>query len=286
MFLSVALCTFNGDKFIQKQIDSILNQSIIVNEIVICDDASDDKTLGILNIYQKKYPTIIKLIKNRISLGTIKNFEKAISLTKGELIFLADQDDIWHKNKVEIMTNFFKENSECKLLFTNGFLIDENGNSMNSTIWDKWKFDKNIRHVWKNNNNAFKDLIINNNKITGATICFHNSLKKYITPIAIPYGYWHDAWFGLHASAQNGLMFIEESLIDYRIHNKQQVGISSEISHEVLTKSNLNCIEKDIFYKKIHKTYPNKYTSIPILNKQKLIYKILKNIYSSLCKVK
>lgn len=278
MFLSVALCTFNGEKFIQKQIDSILNQTILVDEVVICDDASNDDTIDLLNIYQKKHPTVIKLFINSISLGTIKNFEKAISLTKGDLIFLSDQDDIWHKNKVEIMSNFFQENIKCKLLFTNGLLIDEYGDSLNSTIWDKWRFDKNLRYLWKNNDNAFKDLIINKNKITGATVCFHNSLKNKCLPIEIPYGYWHDAWLGLHASAQNGLMFIEESLMDYRIHAEQQVGISREISHEIISKSNLKCIEKTFFYKKIYKIYPNKYLQIPIHKKQNLIFKLFKKL--------
>lgn len=278
MILSVALCTFNGEKFIQQQIDSILNQTFLVNEIIICDDASDDGTLNILNRYKKKYPDVIKLFKNNISLGTVKNFEKAISLTKGDLIFLADQDDIWRNNKVEIMSNFFKDNLKCKLLFTNGLLIDKNGDSMNSTLWDKWNFDNHIRHIWKNNENAFKDLIINHNKITGATICFHKSLKKNCIPIEIPNGYWHDAWFGLHASAQNGLMFNEQLLINYRIHDNQQVGVSHKISQEIITNSNKNSISKISFYKKIAKIYPKQKVYIPNYKEQKLIYKILKNI--------
>lgn len=278
MFVSVALCTFNGEIFLRQQLDSILVQSITVNEIIICDDLSSDGTISILNEYKNNFPQLIKLFFNTKTLGTIKNFEKAISLTNGDLIFLADQDDIWYYNKVEIMSDFFKKNQNCKLLFSNGTLIDEKGNVLNSTLWEKWNFTNDMQNNWKINKNAFKDLVVNNNKITGATVCFNKSLKKYVIPIELPLGYWHDAWLGIHASAQNGLMFIEESLINYRIHDKQQVGISTDISYEVVIASNKRHINKNLFYEKIGKIYPDKKTDMPYHKEEKVINRILKKI--------
>ena len=285
MFLSVALCTHNGESFLEQQLNSILEQSVQVNEIVVCDDGSSDNTLGILKSYEKRFPNLIKLFANDIALGTVKNFEKAILLTTGDLIFLADQDDIWHKNKVETMCRFFKENNTCKLLFSDGLLIDNNGASLNATLWEKWGFDTNIRQSWSNNENAFKDLVINHNKITGATVCFHSSLKTNIIPIAIPYGYWHDVWLGLHAAAQQGLMFIEQPLISYRIHDKQQIGISIDIDNDIRIKSNKNAINTGLFYKRIGKTYPNQKKNIPDYKEQSLFCKVakkLKSVYFSL----
>jgi glycosyltransferase involved in cell wall biosynthesis len=249
-----------------------------VLEIVVCDDGSSDNTLAILKTYEKRFPNLIKLYANDIALGTIKNFEKAISLTKGELIFLSDQDDIWHKDKVEIMSRFFKENNTCKLLFTDGLLIDDIGVSLNATLWEKWYFDANIRKSWRNNENAFKDLIINHNKITGATICFHSSLKATVLPIAIPYGYWHDVWLGLHAAAQQGLMFIEQPLISYRIHDRQQIGVTIEIDKEIRIKSNKNAVTKELFYKRMAKVYPNQKRNIPDYKEQSLLNKVAKKI--------
>jgi glycosyltransferase involved in cell wall biosynthesis len=277
MVVSVALCTYNGGKFIEGQLNSILNQTVKVDEIVVCDDVSSDNTLVMLETYKKKFPNLIKIFTNDVTLGTIKNFEKVISLTKGDLIFLADQDDIWYENKVEVMVNFFQENRDCTLLFSNGSLIDENGINLNATLWEKWGFDKNLRALWSNNNNAFKDLIINNNKITGATVCFKSMLKGSVLPINIPKGYWHDAWLGLHAAANGGLMFLETCLINYRIHENQQVGISSDAVDTATTNENKKFITKETYFKRIKKMYPLLREHVPLSKKnifEKVIFKI------------
>ncbi|MCM4161405.1 glycosyltransferase family 2 protein [Antarcticibacterium flavum] len=274
MILSVALCTCNGEMFLREQLNSILDQTLPVDEIVICDDASSDNTQGLLASYQQKYPYIIKLHFNERSLGTIKNFEKAISLTNGQLIFLSDQDDIWSKNKVSVMSSFFNKHEDCKLLFTNGLLIDEKSNSLNTTLWDKWGFQKPKRQSWKNNNNAFNDLLNNDNKITGATICFHKSLKKYVLPIEVPLGYWHDAWLGLHASAQKGLYFFDKNLIKYRIHQGQQIGISKDVPKATTEKGNRNYIDKADFYSIVREFYPVQMESrIQSLQKKRFSWK-------------
>jgi glycosyltransferase involved in cell wall biosynthesis len=282
MFLSVALCTYNGESFLEQQLNSILDQTIQVNEIVVCDDGSSDNTMKLLKTYKKNFPNIIKLFTNNVTLGTIKNFEQAISFTKGDLIFLADQDDIWHKDKVEIMSRFFQENSNCKLLFSDGNLIDEMGYDLNSTLWEKWGFNTDLQNKWKININAFKDLVENHNKITGATVCFHKSLKNTIIPIELPYGYWHDAWLGIHASAVYGLMYIDKSLINYRIHDKQQVGIPTDVISKTLKKSDINYIEKSMFFKNIIKLYPQHKNNISFFKNQKIkikIFKKIRNIY-------
>ncbi|MDO9153719.1 MAG: glycosyltransferase [Paludibacter sp.] len=84
--ISVALCTYNGEKFIEEQLNSILNQTLPVEEIVICDDGSTDNTLNIINLFEQNNRNI-KVFRNKNNLGTIKNFEKAISLTSGDIIF-------------------------------------------------------------------------------------------------------------------------------------------------------------------------------------------------------
>ena len=110
MKISVALCTYNGEKFINEQLDSILNQSKKIDEIIICDDCSTDNTIGILNKYYEQYPNIFKIYINRVNLKSVKNFEKAILLSSGDFIFLSDQDDIWVHNKVEKYIQYFNEN--------------------------------------------------------------------------------------------------------------------------------------------------------------------------------
>lgn len=100
MKLSVALCTYNGESFLQQQLDSILQQELSVDEIVICDDGSTDRTISIIESYKQRYhyPTFI-LEQNKKNKGVRKNFEYAISLCSGDIIFLSDQDDVWQCEK-------------------------------------------------------------------------------------------------------------------------------------------------------------------------------------------
>jgi len=227
MTISVALCTYNGSAFLGEQLQSIFDQGRKVDEIIICDDISNDGTIKIIKEFDFKYPGIIKLHINQKNLGSKYNFEKAISLTTGDYILLSDQDDIWIPSKVETIINHFERNKDIQLVFSNGDLIDEYGKDLNSTLWDKWDFNSTLREQWRNNGNAYNDLFTNKNKVTGATVALKEELKKDILPFKLPEGYWHDAWMALHAAKNNGLYFIEESLIKYRIHPGQLVGVGN-----------------------------------------------------------
>ena len=107
--ISVALCTYNGEKFLREQIDSILAQTYKNLEIVIVDDCSTDKTTNIINAYAEKDKRI-KLFQNASNLGFNKNFERALGLTSGEYIAISDQDDIWLPQKLQSLLDNIKNN--------------------------------------------------------------------------------------------------------------------------------------------------------------------------------
>lgn|ERR1035437_2395765 len=260
MKISLALCTYNGEKYIEKQLNSILEQTVIPNEIIISDDRSTDNTISIIKRILKKFNGVSGIYINDRNLGTIKNFEKAISLTTGDIIFLSDQDDIWLPNKIEKILIGFKQQPKALLFFTNGNLIDENDINLESTLWNKWNFESVEREKWKNNKFAFKNLLKNNNKITGATVAFKKELKKNVLPIHVPNDYWHDTWLALHASALNGLFFIEESLIKYRIHSNQQVGIPESIRTTTKSLNFINSLTAYQYENKIRMKYPFRFS--------------------------
>ncbi|MGZ3611847.1 MAG: glycosyltransferase family 2 protein, partial [Ktedonobacteraceae bacterium] len=216
MKLSVALCIYNGHKYLAEQLNSIIYQSVKVDEIVACDDRSTDRSADIIHSYQDQYPGLISYSLNSENMGAIRNFEQAIAQCTGDIIFLSDQDDIWKPRKVEKMLGRFHSDSRALLVFSNGDLIDDEGRSMNSSLWEGWHFDMECRRQWKNNHIAFLQLFANDNKATGATIAFRSSLKASALPITVPKKYWHDTWLALHAAACSGLRYIEESLIWYR----------------------------------------------------------------------
>ncbi len=271
--ISVALCTYNGEKYIEEQLNSILYQTLPVDEIVICDDGSIDNTLEILNQYRNK-DARIKVFSNIKNLGLVKNFEKAIRLTSGDFIFLSDQDDVWKEDKVEVMINFFQKKPDCLMLFTNGTLIDERNNCLGSTLWDKWGFNEEVKKSWLNNQNAFLDLIKNYNKVTGATLAFKKELKTVILPITVPRLYWHDTWIAINAAYLNGLYFLEENTINYRTHNKQQIGIN--VDNQTVDR---NSISETKFKKILTNRFPEFSKNVALIpGKKKLHKRIIKKI--------
>ena len=251
--LSVAMCTHNGERFLRQQIDSILQQVPKIDEIVIADDASVDGTKQILLDYQRKIPNIFELYFHPVALGAIANFEFAISKCSGDLIFLGDQDDVWKPEKVKRMLIPF-ERQRCLLVFSDGDLIDEVGTALGTTLWKKWEFTVWRRFCWKwITGAALFDLSHNDNKVTGATLAMRRSLLDGSMPILVPNGYWHDAWFALHAAARGGLVFLPECLINYRIHPKQQVGISRDVKRK--TPSSITSAS---FFENLKQQYPRR----------------------------
>lgn len=235
MKLSVALCTFNGEKFIEQQINSILNQSIKVDEIVVCDDQSTDKTVEILKKLQSENSAIV-IVENEINLRSTKNFEKAISLCTGDFIFLSDQDDVWYVQKVEKTLAVFKENPLSEGVFSNANLIDENNAVFtNKTIWDSVFF---LEKELKKPLNFFDIIAKNGNVVTGATLCIKKEVKSFIVPFSEEN--LHDEWIATLLALRETLFYSKENLISYRIHNSQQVGMK-----------NLDKIEKKTHKKRI-----------------------------------
>lgn len=216
MKTSVALCTFNGEKYLRKQLDSILEQTVAVDEIVVCDDLSTDATLSILNQYKETFPNIFKIHANEKNLRSVKNFEKAISLCENEIVFLCDQDDMWVPEKVEVILNQFKISPELQVIATNAFIINDDEDMLNvSTIYDiPSKTTKEMKEI----------LFFHQNFCTGATM----AVRKYFADDLMPFPpenlFHHDEWIALKASLKNQLLFLNDRLIKYRIHQNQLVG--------------------------------------------------------------
>ena len=247
MKLSVALCTYNGSNFISQQLESIINQTIKVDEIIICDDCSTDNTVSIIESFQVKYPNLLTLYQNESNLRVNKNFEKAISLCKGDYIFLSDQDDLWKKEKVEKIMSHFIKNPLIEALFSNGDLIDEKNQKLDGILWSNILF--------------FNELIVENidlyyyisnarNMVTGATLCIKKEIKDFILPIPDSKVMYHDEWIALNLSFRKTISFINENLISYRVHSAQQIGVIKASS----LKKNLNVIES-ILNSKTNNTY-------------------------------
>lgn len=230
MKLSVALCTYNGQSFIEQQIRSILNQTMSVDEIVICDDMSSDNTIAILRQLEKVSSIPIKIHINNINLGVCKNFQQAISFCSGDIIFLSDQDDLWESDKVENIVCWFADNPQKKVVFTNASLIDENNNFFSSkSLFDCVGLNKNALKTIECGYGL--ELFCFENRVTGATMAIMKGFEWNADDCSSMI--LHDEIIALTALQNNELGYIDKKLMHYRIHRYQTQGLLQWIEHPI-----------------------------------------------------
>ena len=222
MVISVALCTYNGEKYIRQQLDSILSQTMPVDEIVIHDDRSTDSTYEILSWYASQYSQI-KLIRNIQNVGYKKNFEEALRDCNGDYIFFSDQDDVWTKDKVAESVEYLRTTGMYGA-FTDARLINQNGDDMGITLFSHQQLLPYIENYLLQKY-LFEILCLKGNFVTGATLVITNTAKELVMPYRTALIMAHDGWIALKLSSLGKLGYINKSLMSYRIHPKQQAGL-------------------------------------------------------------
>jgi glycosyltransferase involved in cell wall biosynthesis len=123
--ISVALCTYNGERFLARQLASIQQQTRTPDELVVCDDCSTDSTIEILKDFAASAGFPVRIIRNEQNLGFVANFEQAIRLCQGDLIALCDQDDIWYPTRLERSQQEFAAHPEAGLVFSDADVMDD-----------------------------------------------------------------------------------------------------------------------------------------------------------------
>lgn len=224
---SIAMCTYNGSRFILEQLESIVNQSYPPCEVIICDDGSRDNTCELVEEFQEKYPNLIKLYKNDINIGRNKNFSQAIGLCEGDIIALSDQDDVFLPNKLEWIAKVLKSNLEFGLVFSNAIVVDESLSTISkdlfSIIWPP--FTERRKRCFRQGE-AFQ-VLVRNRPALGCSIAFRKELRDFLLPI--PAEFSHDAWIMLLASLLSKIYFIDRSLVMYRQHDANIAGVQKGI---------------------------------------------------------
>lgn len=218
--LAILLATYNGEKYLKEQLDSILNQTYKDFTLYIRDDGSKDKTVQIIKEYTKKYDNIIQVIDKRESHGSCDNFlnllKYAYELDKYDIFMFADQDDVWLPNKVEITVNEYKKHNEDipQLVHTDLYVVDKNLKIMNKSFIKYSNLDSNCK--------SFNKYLIQNN-VTGCTMLINKKLVDLVN-FDIKNVRMHDWYFALLASSFGQVHFINKPTIKYRQHGNNVLG--------------------------------------------------------------
>ena len=212
--VDILLPTYNTrEKYLKKQLDSLLNQTYTNIKIYISDDAStNNNLLEILNEYKDKDNRIV-LFKQKQNLGYNKNFEFLMNQSTADYIMFCDHDDIWHDDKVEKSLKKIQE-SNCSLVYSNCRQIDENGKLIKNNYFKT----KNIPLI-----QGKSKLAISRYAGLGCSQIITKEVKERMIPFK-PEVMAHDWLAGFIANEQNGINYIYEELFDYRLHTSNVFG--------------------------------------------------------------
>ena len=205
MRVSVAMAAYNGEKFISQQMDSILSQLREKDELIVSCNPSKDRTWDILSAYMKKDPRVKAVLCEKK--GVLKNFENAILLCTGDIIFLSDQDDIWEEGKVEKIKKLFKADKTLGGIVHGHIDVDENGKPLPEQ--PKTQKQKRISTLQ----------IIIKNPVQGSCFAFRRAIVDYVLPLPekIP---MHDSYIGLAVCKLSKLIYIPDPFLLYRSHSE------------------------------------------------------------------
>jgi glycosyltransferase involved in cell wall biosynthesis len=220
--ISVALCTYNGGRYLEKQLESIALQSRLPCELIVCDDCSSDDTIAILKRFQVDAPFSVQVIQNRLRLGSTRNFDQAIGLSRGEYIALCDQDDRWLPEKLERLSHVLHDNPFLGGVFSDANLIDADERPLGISLFQRHKFTAGRQCSFLSYPTS---MLLKHDVVTGATLMFRASLRRYSSPI--PASWVHDGWLAWMIALHARLSLIPEPLIEYRIHGGQQLGVGN-----------------------------------------------------------
>jgi glycosyltransferase involved in cell wall biosynthesis len=222
--ISVALCTYNGARFLEAQLKSILAQTRLPDELHAFDDCSTDNSVKLMELFANQAGFPVQIHRNPQRLGSIRNFEQAIHACNGTLIALSDQDDIWHPDRLRRSEEALREHPEAGVVFTDGILIDDAGEPTGKRLWERFVFT--VEDQRRLRSGDFIPLA-KQRFITGATMMFRARYLPWISPAKD--GWHHDGWVSSIVASFSGLCWLTEPLIYYRVHAGQQLGIDGHL---------------------------------------------------------
>jgi glycosyltransferase involved in cell wall biosynthesis len=211
--ISVCMATYNGERYVEMQLQSILRQLAESDEIIVVDDASTDRTREkIFSLHDSR----IRLIEHYENRGVLCSFEDAIRSASGKVIFLSDQDDIWLPDKVSTILRMFQLHPKIDLVASDASLIDEDGAIIGASYYEQ--------------RGSFRSGVVRNIcrcSYLGCTMAFRSRIREKVLPFPLGRDVLHDLWIGIINSFIGGqTLYLDRPLVCYRRHEHNATGNS------------------------------------------------------------
>lgn len=219
------MCTCNGGAYLRAQLESLVAQSRLPAQIVISDDSSDDGSWEFIVQWARKVRAStsidVVLLRNEVRLGVRRNFQQAIEQLETDVVFLADQDDIWAREKIEVILDRMETQPDVELVHTDADLIDEQGRKLGCSLFDALCISERERTLIAAG--RFFDVYCRRNLVTGTTTAFRRELLALALPI--PEDWIHDEWLAVCAAASRSIAMLPNKLTQYRQHGSNAIGV-------------------------------------------------------------
>lgn len=220
--VSVAMATCNGGAYLEAQLASLVAQTRLPEELVVCDDASDDDTAARLDSFAASAPFAVRFERNPSRLGITRNFEKAASLCRGEIVFLADQDDVWLPDKIEKLVRALEDDARAGAVFSDGEVVDAGEETLGYGLWEALDFRASEQRSVREG--RAHEVFLRHVVAAGTTMAFRARFLPLLTPFP-DLRSAHDAWIAFLISAVSEVAILDAKLIRYRLHADNQIGL-------------------------------------------------------------
>ena len=223
--ISVAMTTYNGARYVAAQLESIAAQTCRPDELVIGDDQSRDDTAAVVGAFAQRHPGMaVRFERNRERLGSTRNFEQVARRCRGDLVVFADQDDLWLPQRLARVAATFAANADASYVFSDGLLIDEDGDAVTGTLFSSVGFTSAEQAAYRNGDGL--RVLLRHNDVTGAALAVRRA--DLIRTLPFEPGWIHDYFIAFLLEAMGRGICLAEPLIRYRCHRNQQVGVARQ----------------------------------------------------------
>lgn len=230
MKVSIAMAAYNGEKYIIRQLESILKQTRLPDELIITDDNSSDNTVKVIDEYMENHVQQLGSMKYRVEVhsvnkGYVDNFRYTMGCCSGDVIFTCDQDDIWEKDKIEKLCKLFEEHEDAQLIASGLRFIDSDDKIIDREYrpYNKEKCNGQLCRIKLQE-------ILEKNCFPGCTMAVRKKMIDEYLKIADANDMPHDWTMAIMACAEDGLYWYDEILINYRIHEDNTLGLAAAAS--------------------------------------------------------